>query len=55
MNQQLHTDSRVHAARALLNESRRPEASQIEAARWWGRLEQALASVLDAIGEEPPF
>ncbi len=53
--QRLGDDPRVMVARAALEESRATTAPHVEAARWWGRLEEVLAGVLDALNEEPPF
>ncbi|MFF4417525.1 hypothetical protein ACFYY8_33790 [Streptosporangium sp. NPDC001559] len=52
---QLHRDARVTAARQLLKESQDADGKQVDAARWWGRLETGLAGVLAAIEEVPPF
>lgn len=51
----LHNDPRVRAAHSLLEKSCAADSEQVNAARWWGRLETALANVLRAIEEEPPF
>ncbi|WP_176728557.1 hypothetical protein [Planobispora rosea] len=45
----------MSAARLLLTESQEADGQQVDPARWWGRFETALAGVLDAIEEVPPF
>lgn len=55
MADRLRDDPRVRSARTVLEQSREADGGQVEPARWWGRLEAALAEVLDAIDEEPPF
>lgn len=55
MNGPLRNDLRVRQARRVLTESVAEGAEQVDAARWWGRLELALTAVLDMLDEEPPF